>query len=108
MKKYAYLVLCLVLTAGMLVGCGCTNRNKGTMPEPTVLPTNEEVWESTQPTTRTTTAPTTAPADMTTEPSVPGTTADHGNGPLDETTSVPTETEAGTSSRTSRAMPRMK
>ena len=45
MKTYASLVLILVLTASVLVGCGCTNKNKGGMPEPTVLPTNEELWD---------------------------------------------------------------
>lgn len=73
MKTYASLVLILVLTASVLVGCGCTNKNKGGMPEPTVLPTNEELWESTAPTTRATTAPTT-----------PRETYDRGNGPLED------------------------
>lgn len=108
MKKYAYLALCLVLTAAMLVGCGCTNRNKGNMPEPTVLPTNEEVWESTAPTTRATTVPTTEAEILPTETAVPGTTADHGNGPAEDTTGAAGETQAGANSRTSRAFPGMK
>ena len=103
MKKYAYLALCLVLTTAMLVGCGCTNSNKGSMPEPTVLPTNEEVWESTAPTTRPTTVPTTEAEILPTTPVVPGTTADNGNGPLDDTSGSANETEAGTNSRTSRS-----
>ena len=73
MKTLITLALTLVLTAGLLVGCGCTNKNKGGMPEPTVLPTNEELWESTAPTTRATTAPTT-----------PSETYDRGNGPLED------------------------
>ncbi|MBQ7001885.1 MAG: hypothetical protein IJN67_12760 [Oscillospiraceae bacterium] len=73
MKKYVFLTLALVLTASMLVGCGCTNQNKGGMSEPTVLPTNEELWEST--------TFTTAPSTQTTMPSE---TYDRGNGPLED------------------------
>lgn len=105
MKKYAYLALCLVLTAALLVGCGCTNSNKGNMPEPTVLPTNEEVWESTAPTTRATTAPTTEPEMLPTESVVPGTTADNGNGPLEDTSAATGETDGGITSRSSRSFP---
>lgn len=103
MKKYAYLVLCLVLTTAVLVGCGCT-RNKETLPEPTVLPTNEEVWESTHPTTQATTEATAPSTDMT-EESVPGTTADHGNGPLEDTSAA---TDGSIDSRTAREIPGMK
>ena len=73
MKTYASLILILVLTAALLVGCGCTNKNKVGMSDPTVLPTNEELWESTAPTTRATTAPT-----------APSETHDRGNGPLED------------------------
>ena len=73
MKKILSLALALVLTASVLAGCGCTNKNAGKTSEPTVLPTNEEVWESTAPTTRATTAPTT-----------PSETHDQGNGPLED------------------------
>ena len=59
MKTFVSLALTLVLTASMLVGCGCTNQNMDTTPAPTVLPTNEEIWNSTEATTSHTTAPTT-------------------------------------------------
>jgi uncharacterized protein YcfL len=62
MKSILTLALTLVLTASLLVGCGCTNRNIDKMTQPTVLPTNEEIWNTTE-----TTRPTTA---MTTEPTV--------------------------------------
>ena len=83
MKKYCLFVLAFVLTAAMLVGCGCTNQDMGTDNAPTVLPTNEEVM----PTTRATTAPTTRPTtEATTEASTePSATIDRGNGPLEET-----------------------
>lgn len=73
MKKYAYLTLAIVLTASLMVGCGCTNRNMTNPSEPTVLPTNEEVWESTAPTTR-----------ATTEATTPTETYDRGNGALED------------------------
>ena len=73
MKKYICPAMALLMAASLFVGCGCTNKNKGGMPEPTVLPTNEELWESTAPTTRATTAPTT-----------PSETYDRGNGPLED------------------------
>ncbi len=84
MKKYAILALCLVLTTALLVGCGCTNQNmdNANTSAPTVLPTNEEVWDNTnaatsQPTTSATTA---------TDSIVPSGTIDHGNGPLEDST----------------------
>ena len=54
MKTFASLALILVLTAACLIGCGCTNQNKDNTSAPTVLPTNEEIWNSTE-TTETTT-----------------------------------------------------
>lgn len=60
MKPFATLALALVLTASLLVGCGCTNQNMDDTSAPTVLPTNEEIWESTEATTRYTTEATTA------------------------------------------------
>ena len=54
MKTLLAIVMTVVLTAALLTGCGCTNRNMETTPEPTVLPTNEEIWN----TTETTRAPT--------------------------------------------------
>jgi hypothetical protein len=59
MKTFATLALTMVLTAAMLVGCGCTNQNKDNTSAPTVLPTNEEIWNSTETTTRATTEATT-------------------------------------------------
>ena len=55
MKTFAALALTLVLTAATLVGCGCTNQNMDNTSAPTVLPTNEEIWNSTESTTRSTT-----------------------------------------------------
>ena len=59
MKPFATLALALVLTASLLVGCGCTNQNMDDPSAPTVLPTNEEIWESTESTTHFTTDATT-------------------------------------------------
>ena len=64
MKKYAILVLVLVLTAALFTGCGCTNQDPS---RNTTVPT------------RATTAPTTMPS---VEPST-NATIDNGNGPLD-------------------------
>lgn len=83
MKKYACLALALVLTAAFLVGCGCTNQKMDETAAPTVLPTNEEKWSSTEPSTRPTTAPTT---DSTTQSTEPSQTIDRGNGPLEDDT----------------------
>lgn len=92
MKKYAILALCLVLTVSMMVGCGCTNRNGKDTTTATVLPTNEEVWDTTEPATRATTQPTTtptvSPSDVAT---VPTETADRGNGPLEDTITAATD-----------------
>lgn len=82
MKRYMFLALTLVLTASVLMGCGCTNREVENTSMPTVLPTNEELWESTESTTRTTTEST-----MTTMPSE---THDRGNGPLEDATGTTT------------------
>ena len=59
MKTFVSLALTLVLTASCLVGCGCTNQNMENTSAPTVLPTNEEIWNSTEATTRQTTEATT-------------------------------------------------
>ena len=67
MKTFLALSLTLVLTASLLVGCGCTNQNMDNTTAPTVLPTNEEIWNSTESTTRSTTeATTTETTDSTT------------------------------------------
>jgi len=55
MKPFVSIALTLVLTAACLVGCGCTNQNMDNTSAPTVLPTNEEIWNSTESTTRHTT-----------------------------------------------------
>lgn len=65
MKTFVSLALTLVLTAACLVGCGCTNQNMDTTSAPTVLPTNEEIWNSTEATTHFTTEATTAATDAT-------------------------------------------
>ena len=72
MKSILSLALTLVLTAATLVGCGCTNQNMDNTSAPTVLPTNEEIWNSTEATTRYTTestlmTETTDPATDTTD-----------------------------------------
>ena len=59
MKTFLSLALTLVLTATCLVGCGCTNQNMDNTSAPTVLPTNEEIWDNTESTTRHTTEATT-------------------------------------------------
>lgn len=59
MKSFFTLALTLVLTASALVGCGCTNQKMDNTSAPTVLPTNEEIWNSTETTTGNTTEATT-------------------------------------------------
>ena len=97
MKTLATIALTLVLTASLLVGCGCTNRNDNT-PAPTVLPTNEELWDTTEATTRATTESTTAP--MTTDSTADATDTTGTGGMMDNTTDV---TE-GPMSRSARKM----
>ncbi|MGM9661447.1 MAG: hypothetical protein ACI3WQ_12685 [Faecousia sp.] len=74
MKSFASLFMSLVLTAAMLTGCGCTNRNMDITTPTTMLPT-------------TNTMPSTAPTEMTTAPNDglnTEETRNHGNGPLVE------------------------
>lgn len=97
MKKYAFLALTLVLTAALLVGCGCTNRNVGNTSAPTVLPTNEEVWDTTETPTRATTEAATTPSTMDIIPGDTHETIDRGNGPLEDGTAT---TEATVEGRT--------
>ncbi len=80
MKKYVYLALTLVLTAFVLIGCGCTNQNMGETTGPNILPTNEEVWDSAPSTTPTGTQSATS-STITTQPTE---TMDRGNGPLED------------------------
>ena len=65
MKTFVILSLTMVLTAACLMGCGCTNQNMDNTSAPTVLPTNEEIWNSTETTARQTTE-TTAATEATT------------------------------------------
>ena len=98
MKTLASLFASFVLTAAMLTGCGCTNRNGGMTTPSTMLPTTEM-----------TTAPSTAPTQASTEPSgTNGTdeTINHGNGPLVEESTGASESTAETSGQSrSRNMP---
>lgn len=77
MKRFITLALALLLCTAFATGCGCTNRNMETTMPPTVLPTNEEVWDTTENTTRVTTSPT---RPTVTEPhgATNGTTTPHG------------------------------
>ena len=65
MKTLLMLTLTLVLTASLLMGCGCTNQKMDSTTAPTVLPTNEEIWNSTEATTRNTTEAATNPTIVT-------------------------------------------
>ena len=101
MKTLASLFASFVLTAAMLTGCGCTNRNAGMTTPTTMLPTTEM-----------TTVPTTVPTQPSTEPSgtngTNGTdeTVNHGNGPLVEESTGASESTAETSGQSrSRNMP---
>jgi hypothetical protein len=96
MKMYTCLICVLVLTAALLVGCGCTNQKMDNTSAPTVLPTNEEIWNSTEPSTR----PTTQPTTQSTEPSQ---TIDRGNGPLEDSTTGTTGTTEGSQESRTRS-----
>ena len=104
MKKFAYLTLTLVLTAALLVGCGCTRRRVENTTAPTVLPTNEEVWDATGATTHATTEAT-APATADILPGDTNETINHGNGPLEDTTTATGTTENTVEGRARNAMP---
>lgn len=95
MKIIATMAITIVLTAALLVGCGCTNQNKDNTSAPTVLPTNEEIWDSTENTTRSTTQST-----MDTRPSE---TIDTGNGPLEDMMPGTNSTAENTASTESTA-----
>ena len=69
MKAFASLFMSLVISAAMLTGCGCTNRNGAVTTPTTLLPTIEE---------------TTGPTQVTTAPTQTDETVNHGNGPLVE------------------------
>lgn len=85
MKKICILTLSAILSAALLAGCGCTKQDMGATSAPTVLPTNEEIWETTHATAPSTTPTTSATTANTTEATRE--TIDHGNGPLEDTTS---------------------
>ena len=102
MKTLAAIVLTFVLTTSLLVGCGCTNRKMDNTSAPTVLPTNEEMWNTTEDTTRVTTHATTEPTQNTTRETI-----DNGNGGIDDTLNTldPTVTEPTVEGRIRRMMP---
>lgn len=102
MKTPAAIVLTFVLTASLLVGCGCTNRKIENTSAPTVLPTNEEIWNTTEETTRFTTQATTEPVQNTTRPTI-----DNGNGGIDDSlnTMDTAPTETSPEGRIRRMMP---
>ena len=94
MKSFASLFMSFVLTAAMLTGCGCTNRNAGMTTPTTMLPTTEM---------------TTAPTQASTAPSATSETDEtinHGNGPLvEESTGASESTTESTAQGRSRNMP---
>lgn len=98
MKKYTLLALVMVLTATLLMGCGCRNSNISptTATMPTILPT-----ETIAPATQAPTQATTMPPEKETAPME---TIDRGNGPLEtNATAAPdgkTDTESSPSGRT--------
>lgn len=118
MKTFVALALTLVLTASCLVGCGCTNRNMENTSAPTVLPTNEEIWNSTEATTRSTTEATgmtdpTATTDVgeTTDSTENTTIENHVNASSDLTNKLmemekaSKSTDENTNSRSQRMVP---
>ena len=102
MKTLTAIVLTVVLTASLLTGCGCTNRNMDNKTEPTVLPTNEEIWN--------TTTATTIPSTAVTEPTLNTTheTLDNATNSTDTTGNTTTATEDTMTSRAKRMLPDMR
>ena len=95
MKKISILTLSLILGVTLLTGCGCTRTDSTSTSAPTVLPTNEEKWETTHETTSPTVPSTnaTTPSTNATAPSTVETTRetiDHGNDPLEDPTTTAT------------------
>ena len=104
MKSFATLFTSLVLTAAMLTGCGCTNRNVDKTTPTTLIPT------TLIPTTEMTTAPTTQAAETTHPTETFGSTDEtinHGNGPLveDGTNTTEDTTEPTAQNRARQGMP---
>ena len=96
MKKYCILVLALVLTAALFVGCGCTNTTTmETTSTPTSMPTTHA---TTEPTTEMTTTPTTTATQ-------PSETIDNGNGPLPDATGSTNETMGEDTGSSRQRMP---
>ena len=97
MKSFATLFTSLVLTAAMLTGCGCTNRNVDKTTPTTLIPTTEM---TTAPTPQATTHPTET-FGSTDE------TINHGNGPLveDGTAGTDNTTEPTAQNRAREGMP---
>ncbi len=99
MKSFATLFTSLVLTAAMLTGCGCTNRNVDKTTPTTLIPTTEM-----------TTAPTTQATETIHPTETFGSTDEtinHGNGPLveDGTAGTDNTTEPTAQNRAREGMP---
>ena len=103
MKSLFAIVMTIVLTAALLTGCGCTNRNIENTSDPTVLPTNEEIWNTTETTVPITT--TTEPTMNTTHETRDNTTASTENS---GNTGDTTPTDDNMASRARRIMPDMR
>lgn len=98
MKKYLGAAAAFALTAALMTGCGCTNRNMdGMITDPTVTSTTVATMPSTDTTPTVTTHPSTA-TEHTTEPSgVMDETIRPGNGdPTAETGTTHETTGSGT------------
>ena len=104
MKTLLSIIMTVVLTAALLTGCGCTNRNIEKTPEPTVLPTNEEIWNTTE-TIRVPTTAATDPTEYTTVETRDPTTTSTEN-PTNTIETAPTNDTP--ESRTRRMMPDMR
>lgn len=87
MKKIFVFALTMLLCTAAFAGCGCTRTDMGATSAPTVLPTNEEVWDETHATTAST-VPVTTAATIPSSSETTEATIDHGNGPLEEPTSA--------------------
>ena len=105
MKTLLTIAMALVLTAALLTGCGCTNRNMETTPEPTVLPTNEEIWNSTETTAHPTTRAT-EPTMNTTHETRDNTTGSTDN--TDPSATATTPTDDTLTGRARRMLPDMR
>lgn len=91
MKALASLLTSLVLTAAMLTGCGCTNRNMDNTPPTSLLPSSEATTAPSTAATETTTMPTMESTQTSSEPTI-----NHGNGPLVDESTSPSESTGAT------------